>query len=185
MTAALMQFRRRPSITWLVRTPQMRRNWCGLCRRPANGLFDVPDDVWPPLHRRGTAPARSSASLAGIGSPTSSTAALTRHSTAARCRSGPTLGAPAMASLQMTQPAHAHRGSSSARRCASRARAGYRRVGMVAMVGMVTQSQPGTYIWFPYRNHAFHPRIAPTIPTIPHHTPPPIGCMVASAAGVD
>jgi hypothetical protein len=46
MTAALMQFRRRPSITWLVRTPQMRRNWCGLCRRPANGLFDVPDDVW-------------------------------------------------------------------------------------------------------------------------------------------
>jgi hypothetical protein len=24
----------------------MRRNWCGICRHEAKGLFDVPDNVW-------------------------------------------------------------------------------------------------------------------------------------------
>jgi hypothetical protein len=56
MTAALMEFRHRPAITWRpLPGPKCRINWCGLCggRNPA--LFDVPDIVWrryiPPEQR--------------------------------------------------------------------------------------------------------------------------------------
>jgi hypothetical protein len=42
----MMQFTRRPLISWLSLDGRERRNWCGLCRHKAGGLFDVPHDVW-------------------------------------------------------------------------------------------------------------------------------------------
>jgi hypothetical protein len=43
----MMRFARRPRVKWApLPSPHRRRNWCGLCRRAVNGLFDVPDNVW-------------------------------------------------------------------------------------------------------------------------------------------
>ena len=42
----LMQFTQRPKIDWRIRSGRERRNWCGICRRPPGGLFDVPTTVW-------------------------------------------------------------------------------------------------------------------------------------------